>query len=455
LCVPMKLKLAAVLCVAVAVQAAVSPPYRQWSVPLWNEQSTQAAAAGPDGSVFALYVTGNNSERIGFVKISPQGTLLWDRCVGNLWPGDFDIALAATSDGGLIAAAGVGASESQEGTCSLFRTNAAMGLDDGWVIRLNADGTKRWDRTFGGTGYEEPMALVEAAGGGFYLLANSDSPVSGNRSAASFGGYDVWLVRLDGDGNKLWDRSYGGAGNDSAQALVLLPDGGCVVAGDSSSSASGNKTNAATGAWFFRVDGNGNKLWEYVHTSTYFAPQAIRLLANGELLVSFANSSLRLSTSGQFLGENVISPQGTVFTTLSANITPDGGIIGYTNGVVSVVRFNGTNVVWSFTPPAFTRIRGVTGAGGLIGTESQGSYYNLFLTKPDAFTARPQASVEFHPGAATVTFSGVSNHSYALEQTTNFSNWVPLRTNLFTSNSWSSSIVTSNRGTFFRARLVP
>src|SRR6185436_4003788 len=75
-----------------------------------------------------------------------------------------------------------------------------------------------WQRNFGGTNDDRLRALAQTADGGFILGGFSDSaPASGsngNKTSQNFGEYDFWVVRVDAQGNKLWDRAFGGAGED-------------------------------------------------------------------------------------------------------------------------------------------------------------------------------------------------------------------------------------------------
>src|SRR5439155_10347173 len=71
-----------------------------------------------------------------------------------------------------------------------------------------------WQRTFGGSNDETLTALQQTADGGFILGGYSYSSASGTKTSTNFGGADFWVVRLDGNGNKLWEQSFGGSDND-------------------------------------------------------------------------------------------------------------------------------------------------------------------------------------------------------------------------------------------------
>jgi hypothetical protein len=96
--------------------------------------------------------------------------------------------------------------------------------------------------------------------GGFLLGGGSSSGANGNKTSANFGGVDFWTVRLDANGNKLWDASFGGANDDAFYNLstVATSDGGFLLAGDSQSGATGNKTTANFGGadfWVVKLGG--------------------------------------------------------------------------------------------------------------------------------------------------------------------------------------------------------
>ena len=80
--------------------------------------------------------------------------------------------------------------------------------------------------------------------GGHLLAGYSQSPVSGNKTSAKVGGNDMWLVRIDASGNKLWERTIGGGNpyGSSANDVELTPDGGFIAVGETFNEIGGDKT---------------------------------------------------------------------------------------------------------------------------------------------------------------------------------------------------------------------
>ena len=68
------------------------------------------------------------------------------------------------------------------------------------TVRVDTNGTKAWDKSFGGSTLDEARRVLQLSDGGFMIAGNSDSGISGNKTNASYGGSDYWLIRLDADG---------------------------------------------------------------------------------------------------------------------------------------------------------------------------------------------------------------------------------------------------------------
>ena len=132
---------------------------------------------------------------------------------------------------------------------------------DALVVKFSSTGQKLWTKKLGGTGVDKALAARLTSDGG-YIIAGQTTSTNGDITS-NHGGTDAWLVKLDANGNKLWSRTYGGTGNDTAYAITTLPDGGFLVAGTSTSS-NGDLTNnkGGTDGWLFKVDAAGILQWQ-------------------------------------------------------------------------------------------------------------------------------------------------------------------------------------------------
>lgn len=137
----------------------------------------------------------------------------------------------------------VGESDSPPGNA---KNSPAYGGSDCWVVKVDAQGTKLWDKTFGGSGSEQIFDLVPLADGGFIAAGFSDS-TNGTRTATNFGGWDGWILRCDVSGNQLWEQNLGGNDLDNIVSLSQTADGGFIVGLETLSGVSGNKTVPSNG----------------------------------------------------------------------------------------------------------------------------------------------------------------------------------------------------------------
>jgi hypothetical protein len=152
-----------------------------------------------------------------------------------------------------------------------------------------------WQQTFGGSGHDEFSSIQAVPGGGYLLAGSSSSPISGNKSSASFGSNDWWIVRVDDKGNKIWEKSFGGSGSDLLKRVQPLLAGGVLLYGFTESPADGNKTSAQFGkgdGWMIRIDPNGEKLWEKAFGgSDWDNINDVRETSNGDLIVAARSTS--------------------------------------------------------------------------------------------------------------------------------------------------------------------
>ena len=222
------------------------------------------------------------------VKVDSLGAKQWDRTFGGAGYDDFS-DLQQTADGGYILA---GTSTSE---VSGDKTQPLVGASDFWVVKLDAAGTKQWDRTFGGLSSDYLYQIRQTPDGGYLLGGSSFSGVGGDKSQPQVGDADFWVVRLGPQGQKLWDRTYGGNQGDYPARLELTRDGGSVLAGFSGSTSSGDKTLPGWGGgdfWVVKLDALGNKQWDGTYGGSSFERLSdVHQTADGGYLLGGSSSS--------------------------------------------------------------------------------------------------------------------------------------------------------------------
>lgn len=180
-----------------------------------------------------------------------------------------------------------------------YTDHNSAGLFDMWLLRVDANGNHLWNQTYGGIANDWGLDLVEVSGGGFAL--------AGFTSSLGAGLQDMWLVRTDANGNHLWNTTYGGTGNDGANFLVELSGGGFALTGYTGSNSLG-----PSDGWLVRVDATGNHLWNQTYGGTAVEElDDVKELSGGNFIITGNTSSfgaglfdlwlLRTDSSGTLL----------------------------------------------------------------------------------------------------------------------------------------------------------
>ncbi len=124
-----------------------------------------------------------------------------------------------------------------------------QGYTDYHVVKLNDDGEALWSQTFGSPALEVAYDMI--------WTENDDLLLSGSYQETPHANYDVGVVGLDKDGEKLWGSHFGGPGDEVIRSSCLTDDGHIILAGWSNSS-----TTEDDDMFLAKLDGSGNVLWE-------------------------------------------------------------------------------------------------------------------------------------------------------------------------------------------------
>ncbi len=158
---------------------------------------------------------------------------------------------------------------------------------DIWAMKVDADGYKVWSKVIGGTGDEIVFSISSAPGDGCYILGttqSNDYDCTGNH-----GGIDAYVVHLDKDGNILWHRDLGGSELDGGLfGMVVLNEGGGPLIAAVTESSDGGVHHHIGGQdyWVINMDSDGNIIWENCYGSTTFEyPEAICRATDGSVWV--------------------------------------------------------------------------------------------------------------------------------------------------------------------------
>lgn len=194
------------------------------------------------------------------LKLDATGTILWQQSYGDI-EDDFLYHVLQTADGGYLLTG-----YSEFGPASM-----TWGSRDGLVIKTDANGNVQWQQYLGTSNTDVLLAAVQSPDGGYLVVGGSDggSNPAGGKSTASYGNFDMWVVKLDATGTIQWDEVFGGDGEDIGSDIILTQDGGIAVAGSTNStSGSGNKTApnfGFTDYWLVKMDNFHTKQWDQAY----------------------------------------------------------------------------------------------------------------------------------------------------------------------------------------------
>ncbi|HRG88822.1 MAG TPA: T9SS type A sorting domain-containing protein [Chitinophagales bacterium] len=204
-----------------------------------------------------------NSRDYWVVKINAWGVKEWDRRFGGILD-DHLYCIEQCADGGYL----LGGNSQSDISGDKTQDKWSQGWWDYWVVKIDAQGNKQWDRRYGGSLDDNMVDLKQTADGGYILAGYSESDSSGDKSKNQYGGGDYWIVKIDEQGTKQWDKQYGSAGihgHELLYTIKITADKGFLLVGSSTSGISVDKTDTCRGLrdfWIVKTDSAGNKQWD-------------------------------------------------------------------------------------------------------------------------------------------------------------------------------------------------
>jgi len=170
------------------------------------------------------------------VKTDSKGNKEWDKTFGGT-DGDGATSVQQTSDGCYILAGGT--------------MSYGAGSSDLWLVKADFKGNEEWNKTFGGTSWDEAASVQQTSDGGYILAGYTKSYGAGSS--------DAWLVKTDSNGNEEWNKTFGGPDGDAAASVQQTSDGGYIFTG----------WTASYDAWLVKTDSKGNEMWNKTFGGTY------------------------------------------------------------------------------------------------------------------------------------------------------------------------------------------
>lgn len=170
--------------------------------------------------------------------IEPEIAPLWVKTYGGSGE-DCGSSVLETGDGGFIIVGHTNQAEPDDGAIE----------PDVYLVRTNATGDVVWTKTYGGSSSDIGSSIHYTNDGGYIITGQTTS--FGMKSV------DVYLIRINSNGDTLWTKTYGGTGQDIGHCVRQTSDSGFVVTGRTTSFGSGGYD-----VYVIRTDSHGAKRWE-------------------------------------------------------------------------------------------------------------------------------------------------------------------------------------------------
>lgn len=234
--------------------------------------------------------------------------ILWEKTYGGL-QSEYLFDVIPTPDYGFLLAG-----SSLSGKSGNKQDERVNDLDY-WLWKMDETGSLEWQRSFGGNG-SDFLYSVAATNDGGYVLGGSSTSTEGNaKQDVSRGKEDIWIIRLNPEGEQQWQKTIGGTGRDILKQIVPLKDGGYIIGGSTDSqpaiegsTALGEKRSEKYGNmdyWVIKLDSSGEIEWERTYGGLYRdeLQSIIQTKDGGFLAGGYSNSPISGNKNQDSYGE--------------------------------------------------------------------------------------------------------------------------------------------------------
>jgi len=190
---------------------------------------------------------------ISLCSISQITDITWQRCFDTDNNHSNTFCISEFNNGYLV---GIEVSTESQGVSNYH------GNTDSWFVHLDTIGNIIWERCYGGTMGESPIKIIPDSQNNYYLINWSYSN-DGDVQCDNHGGADIWVVKINKEGNILWQQCFGGPNDDIPRDAVIAPDGGLLLMSrifDKGGEISTHYGDSDT--WLCKIDSLGFIQWE-------------------------------------------------------------------------------------------------------------------------------------------------------------------------------------------------
>lgn len=135
------------------------------------------------------------------------------------------------------------------------------GLNDVFLAKIDADGNYLWKKVYGGNNDDVPLNIINSNDNGIVLVSKSKS--TSDTFSTNKGNNDLWITKFDADGNITWNVPIAGSGNEE-KAMVISTLNGYIISlvTNSSDFDFAHAGAVSKDVWIIKLDESGNTLWK-------------------------------------------------------------------------------------------------------------------------------------------------------------------------------------------------
>lgn len=251
-----------------------------------HDQSNSIATTSDSGYIIAGFTDSFDADYF-IIKMDSGGNEEWSTQLGGYYD-DYAYFVQQTLDNGFLV---VGSSYSNDGDVTGHHGFEGEKTDY-WIVKLDSLGDLQWQKSFGGTGFDQALSSIQVDDGSYLIAgysASFDGDVVGNHGSA-----DYWIIKIDTIGILIWQKCFGGTSTDNPYSLIGTEDDEIIVVGQSSSNnfdVSGNHGGYDT--WVVKIDNTGNLIWQkcFGGSDDEFGPDIKQSFDKGYILSANSNSN--------------------------------------------------------------------------------------------------------------------------------------------------------------------
>ena len=256
-----KIKYIAIFLLTLLIEI-LAQPTNSWQKTFGGDQSDDAFSVKQTSDGGFILVGDTQSfgvilTNVYIIKTDSSGNKIWEKNYGGI-DHDHGESVIETTEGNYLVAG--------------YTYNTPNFYPQIYVLNLNENGDTIWTKMYGGPQSEYGSEIIQTLEGGFVIVGESDSYGAGK--------YDIFLVKINGQGDTLWTKTYGSTEDDYGSSAQQTIDGGFIIAG-------GTDKYGSRDIYLIKTNTDGDSVWTKIFiTSIWDIATSVRQTTDGGYIIS-------------------------------------------------------------------------------------------------------------------------------------------------------------------------